>query len=496
MGSLVRTVLSAASAAYGINFFDVAPPAGAVGVQSKYAGIVGDFPWGPQNVVTTCYSMQEVLSAFCPTDFNALATYPAMRAFLNKTFPGPILVNRIAATGALAAVRSYTVTGGTIVGTAAYVGALGNSITATWAAASDAVSTSRNLTIAVGTTYSALYENVTLTTITSLGDRYMTWTKGTSPSVLPAAAVAATTTNAGSDGAAVAGDFVGSASSNVGIRKFYASNVNADVLFVAECPASLIDAVNTGLKAYADEAGKLGIAVACSVASQLASAANTYVGTYRSTQSKLVYAWPRVKTTDAYTSTFPQITVDGNAFLAVATLSVDAWKSPEGSVGAPYLTAISGLETDDSSDSAYAALNVAGISGFFIEDTLGPMIRGAVTTNIVSGQTDIIRSMYRNYLSKQVAAYAIHYVGVPCDVSLTAQTLGENTSGFYAAVKGFLANEQERGRINGYSVDPFGSSTQAEIDAGIWTVAIAVDTFAPLRMMIIKTQIGSTVVIS
>jgi hypothetical protein len=65
----------------------------------------------------------------------------------------------------------------------------------------------------------------------------------------------------------VAGDYVGSSSSAVGIRLFYADAVEPDVLFVASCPSGLIATVNTGLKAFAADTDK-GVVVLSTPASQ------------------------------------------------------------------------------------------------------------------------------------------------------------------------------------------------------------------------------------
>lgn len=494
--SLVRSILKASDAQFGVNLWDIAPPMSPVGAVSRRIGIVGDFPWGAVNTPTLCLSYQDILAAICPAALGSaiLAASTAMAAFLGKTFPGPVVLCRINATDAAAEILSYTVTGGTIVATGNYKGTALAGLTVTWAAATDADSTHRDLTVAIGTSYSVTYTNVTLTNITSLGDPYITWTKGSAPSVLPAAAASVTARTAGLAGTAVAGDYVGSSSSNVGIQTFYASNQDVDVLFVAECPSGLVAAVNAGLKTYADTAGKSGLAVLCSVPSQSAATASTYAATYSNAQSKTVGCWPRVKLIDGRSASLPTLTVDGNAFMAVAMASVDPWDSPEGVNSAPYLTAITGLETDGSSDTAYAAIQAGGMSAFFLESTLGPIIRGAVTTNLTSGQTDIIRSLYRRYLGNQVAAYAVHYIGVALQVNLTTQKLGAKVSPLVAAIRAFCALEQALEHINGYTVDPFSGNVTADIDAGNWTILTAIDTYAPLRKLIIGTQIGSTVV--
>lgn len=495
MGSLVRNITKVSDAKYGVNFLDLPPPASPIGAVSRKIGIVGDFPWGAPNVPRTCYSFDDVMAYFAPKVFaTGVSGSDAFKAFVGAKFPGPVVVVRIDATSAVARASSYTVSGGAWVGTCPYKGALGNDVTITWAAATDADSAHRNLTISIGTAYSALYENVTTTTILTLGDPYITWTASSSPTVLPAAAASASSTTAGANGTAVAGDYVGTSSSNVGIRLFYGSGLNVNALVVAECPSSLVASVNAGLKAYADDAGKNGIAILCSVASQTAATAATYASSFANTQSKVAGIWPRVSVTDTRQSTFPTMTIDANVMFACACVGVSPWESPEGVNSTNYFTAVTALETDTATDTAYAAINTGGMSAIFLDDTLGPMVRGAVTTNTTSGQTDVVRSMYRAYFAENVAGYAIRYVGAPLQVDLQHNRLGERVKPLYDSIVAFCADEETKGHINGYTVDPFGPNVAADIDAGTWSIATAIDTYAPLRTLIIRTQIGSTVV--
>lgn len=495
---LVRSITQAGDAKVGLNFLDVAPPASVVGSQSKTLGIVGAFPWGPLNTPTLCLSFAEFLATFYPPAFGPpdVSTYPAMKAFLGMSkIPGPFYVVRIAPTSVSdsAATLTYTVTGGSWVGTATYKGSLGSLITATWAAATDADSTHRDLTISISTGgktyYSKTYTNVTTTSILTLGDPYVTWTAGSSPSVLPAAAAAATT-GGGAAGTAAASDYVGSSSSSVGIRLFYTTRV--DVLFVAECPSGIVDAVNTGLKAYGQSAGLDGMYVLCSVPSQTAANAVTYIASYTDNTSKGVYVWPRLKVPNGYTD-LSSVTVDGNAAAACAIAGADAWMSPEFGTSAPYLTTVSDLETNNSAAGTLDTLKAAGIDMFYLDPVLGPILGAAVVTNTTSGQTMIKRSKYRKYLDDKIQTLTPYYMGKPLDVNLSAQTLGEYSSGLVGAIKAFLADEKAKGRIAAYSVDPFGSNTSGSIAANQWTIAIAVQLYGDVEVLTVQTQIGTTV---
>lgn len=493
--ALVRAITQVGDAKIGLNFLDVAPPPSPVGAQTKTIGIVGHFPWGPQNTPTLCLSWAEFRATFYPAAFGApnTTTFPAMKAFLLSRIPGPFYVVNINPTTVadVMTAYSYTVSGGSWEGIAAYPGTLGNAITVTWAAATDADVAKRNLTISIGTTYSKLYENVTTTTILTLANPYITWTATSTPAALPAAAAAANTTTAGVNGTAQASDYVGSSVSNVGIRRFYTQAV--DWLFVAECPSALVNAVNTGLVAYGTGGGLDGGYVLCSVASQSASAAVTYIASYRDTTSKGVYVWPRPKVIDSFDSTFPTITVDGNALAACAYAGVDAWKSPEWSNSAPYLTVISDLETNDSAPGTIDTLVDAGISSFYLDPTIGPMLASAVVTNIVSGSTRIKRTKYRKYADDKIATLTPFYQGQPLDVNLTAQTLGEYSGGLVGAITAFFEDEKAKSHIAAYNVDPFSANTEDDLEANQWTIAVAVQLYGDINVLIITTQIGSTV---
>lgn len=496
--ALVRAITQLGDAKIGLNFLDIAPPPSPVGAQTKTIGIVGHFPWGPQNDPILCISAKDFFSTFHPPAFGPpdTTTHPAFKALLVSRIPGPFYVVNINPTAVadVAMVLSYTVSGGSWQGTAAYPGTLGNAITATWAAATDADAAKRNLTIAIGTTYSILYENVTTTTILTLANPYITWTATSTPAALPAAAASATTTTAGVDGTAAASDYVGTSLSNVGIRMFYTTAV--DWLFVAECPSALINAVNTGLVAYGTGGGLNGGYVLCSVASQTAAAAITYVASYRDTTSKGVYVWPRPSVVDQFDPDFAAVTVDGNALAACTYAGVDAWKSPEWSNSAPYLTVIADLVPNDAAPGTLDLLSAAGISMFYLDPTIGPMLGSAVVTNIVSGSTRIKRTKYRKYADDKIATLTPYYQGQPLDVDLATQTLGEYSDGLVSAITAFFEDEKAKGHIAAYSVDPFGSNTSDDLEANQWTIAVAVQLYGDISVLIITTQIGSTVNIS
>lgn len=501
MGSLIRRISAISGAAYGVNIFEVSPPKAVQGNSSRVVGIVGDFPWGPVNVLTDISDSGTLFSTFCPAPFGAEDDYAAMDAFLNKTFPGGVKVCRIAPTSVAAATASKAYLGAAAADsttvTAKYPGLLGNSISVAWSVNADDA-TARDATVSIGTAYSVLYANVATIVaaalvVTDPGDPYVTFTKTVGATVVPAAA-AAVALATGVDGTAVAADYVGTGASDVGIRKFYGASVDVAVLMVASCPTAIVDAANTGLKAYCTDNDK-GMAVLCTVAGQSAATAQTYKASY--VDDRLVYAWPHVKTTNGYDPDLAEITVDGNSFAAALLVSVDPWISPGGAEGAQYLTGITGLETESTSDTVYEALRGKGIAAWFMATALGGAImRGGVVTSLTSGLTKIRRRRTADYLEESIAALLELYAEKPLDLTLSSQTLGAITGAEIGAIHGFLDDEKTKGHIQSFSVDPWSQNVQADIDAGEWVIAMDVKTFSDQDVIVLKANIGDTVSVS
>lgn len=500
MGSLVRRISSEGSAGYGVNILEVLPPGQIRSGGSVVVGIVGDFPWGPVNVLTEVNTAGEFFATFCPPAFNAAGTYAAMDAFLNKAFPAGMQICRIVPTSVAQATASKTYQDNdpadSVTVTAKYPGALGNSISVAWAANADDA-TARDATVTIGTTYSVTYPSVATMSgstlvVTDPGDPYVTFTKHASGDEVPAAASAVALTG-GADGTAVAGDYVGSSSSAVGIRLFYADSVEPDVLFVASCPSGLIASVNTGLEAYAADTDK-GVVVLSTPASQSEATAKTYVADYR--DDRIMYAYPRVKTTDFYDTTAPTITVDPNSFMAALIAATDPWISPGGprASRAP-LAGITGLENASISTGGYDTLTDYGISAIAMFGG-SAIVRGAVTTSLTSGLEKIRRRRTADYLEKAIANRLQEYVETPLDLDLTTQSLGPNTAAEIGEITAFLANEKLKQHIKDYAVDPWGSATALDLAAGIWTIAIAVTTYSDQDQIILRFNVGDGVVTS
>ena len=499
MGSLVRKATGASSIGYGVNILELLPPGVVSGTRSNVVGIVGDFPWGPTNEIQRITTGAELFSTFCPEPFGAANSYAALRAFLRKTFAGGLRIVRILAGSAANATRTFQDAAGTpansVTVTAACKGALGNSISVAWSVNADDA-TARDATVTIGTSYSVRYKQVativsTALVVTDPGDPYVTFSKASGATLVPAV-ISATALASGSDGTAVAGDYVGSSSSAKGIRLFYAETADADVdvLFVAECPSALADSINDGLLAYVQDTDK-GMAVLCTPDGQSSSTALTYVADYH--DDRLVYPWPRAKTTNLYDSDLDEIEVDGNAFVAAAIVALDPELSPGGASGKDALVGITGLEVETTSGATYDDLKDAGVCCFFLSKNLGPILYGGITTSITSGLTQISRRRMTDFITESIAAFAETFVSKPLDLVLASQSLGPETGALVSAIDDFLAGLKGANRIQSYALDAFGGNIQDELDVGRWTIVLSVKLFAPMDEIVLKANIGETV---
>lgn len=495
MGSLIRRITAESAAGYGVNILEVTPPGQVQGVSTRTIGVVGHFPWGPTNTVTTITSVKQLYDTFCPEAFAVTDDWASMDAFLNKTFPGPIKIVRIEPSSMAAATLDFDDEDGTesVTVTANYKGSVGNSIQIAWTANADDA-TARDATVTIGSLYSKTYPNVATkpassVVVTDPGDPFVTFSKHASSVKVPDA-VSATSLATGADGTPAAADYTGSGK---GILKFYGESVSVDVLFCAEPGSSIVDDVNTGLKTYATSTDK-GMVVLSTPAGQSVSTAITYAASYR--DDRVVYVWPRVKTTNVYDTANAEITVDGAAFAAVAIASVDPEISPGGASGAPFLTGITALENEDATKTDLANLNDAGVAPWVMSTALGgAIIHRAVTTLLTSGRTKIFRRRMTDFITNSIAARWEYFVELPLDLNLSSQTLGKNTGALINETKAFLEGLKVKGRIQDYSVDPYSQNLQTDIDAGSWTVQIMVDLFSAMEQITLKNQIGEGVTV-
>lgn len=492
MGSLIHLISQLTDAKYGVNILEETPPGGVRGTGTNKVAVVGHFPWGPVDEATEITSNAELFDTFAPLPFDVLDDWASLKAFINKTFPNTVQVVRISPAAAAVATYAFEDTGPTdsVDVTARYPGSVGNQIKVAWTVNADDA-TARDATVTIGTKYSATYKRVATIVaaalvVTDPGDPYVEFAKATGATAVPAA-IAATSLAGGADGTPVAGDY------STGIAVFEDASVEFNVGFVAEPDSALIDDVNDAIKLFVDTYSR-GVWVLCTPAAQAAATAKTYVADYRS--DRLVYAWPRVKTVNAYDPDRAEVTVDGAAFAAAAIASVDPEISPGGAPGAPFLRGITGLE-QAASLLTLNDLNDSGIAPWFMSTALaGAILHRGVTTSLTAGLTKIFRRRMTDFLVQSIAGRLEYWVGRPLDLDLTNRALGTVTGPEIGEVRQFLSDLVDRGRIRQFSLDPFGANVQTNIDDGQWVILLLVKLISAQEEIVLRAAIGESVQIS
>lgn len=496
MASLIRRITALSAANYGVNILEQAPPGVVQGAQSAVVGVVGWFPWGPRNTVTEISSPRELFDTFCPLPFDVTDDWAAMKAFLNKTFPAGLKVVNIEPSGAAAADFDFVDASAdeSVTVTAKYKGSVGNSIKVAWTANADDA-TARDATVTIGSLYSVTYKAVativsTALVVTDPGDPFVTFSKFSGATLVPAA-ISATSLSGGADGTEAAADYTGSGK---GLLKFYGESVDVDILFVAEPGSSFIADINTGIEAYVNTNEK-GMAILCTPAAQSKSTARTYVADYRS--ERLVYTWPRVKTTNLYDPLNAEVTVDGAAFAAAALAGVAPEVSPGGAPGAPFLTGITGLEDETATAADMDTLNEYGVTPWMMNTALGGAImRKAMTTSLTSGRTRVFRRRMTDFIVESLSARWEQFAEAPLDLTLSTQTLGPNSGQLVAETVAFLEQLKADGRIREYAVDPWSENSSGSIADGTWVIVVTVGLFSAMDNLVLKANIGEGVTIT
>lgn len=491
MATLIHNIAAITAARYGVNILEEVPPGGVRGVGSSIVAAIGDFPWGPVDTVTSITSPAQLFETFAPLAFDVLNSWPALKAFINKTFPNTVKVVRVSTSSQAAATRTFqdgeASPADSVVVTARYPGAVGNQIRIAWTANADTAG-NRDATVTIGTKYSATYKNVVVDntgsiTVTDPGDPFVTFAAAGSATDVPAV-VAATALATGADGTPVAGDYTD------GIDKFADASVDWNVMFVADPADALIDTINAYLKTFTDTHDR-GIAVLCTPAAQVPADTITDAASYRS--DRLFYPWPLVKTANAFDPDRDTVTLQGGSFAAAAIASVEPWASPGGAGGAQFLRGITGLE-QGATFTELANLNAAGVAPFFMSTALeGAIIHRAVTTSLTAGLTKLFRRRMTDYLVQSIAGFLEQYVERPLDLDLANEALGPITGPEIGQIRAFLQDLQDLSRIKAYAVDPFGGNTASNINAGQWIILIAVQLNSMQEEIVLRASIGEGV---
>ncbi len=503
--ALTRTISRLGAAEYGVNILEDDPPGQVTGVSTNRVAIVGEFPWGPEST-PTLVDGASFFETFSPLEFQQENNYPGVKAFMDKTFPGQVLVVRVPVASAAAATKTFddVSSGDSVVVTAKYKGAVGSQIRVTWAANATTAANS-DLTVKVlgsdGTTvmHQESYENVVVDntgsiTVTDPSDPFVTVTAAGSATDVPVAvADSALDDTAGADGTVVIANY------STALDELADDAVEWDVVCGAEVPNSLIEDWNAALGTFMT-ANERGFAIASTPAGEAVATAVAAVASYR--HDRIMRPWRRVVVINTFDPLRAQITVDGNVFAAIATASVDPEVSPGGANGAPFMGQIKGLETAVSAtDAELASLTAAGITPFGYNTAAfgGAFLRNARTTDITSeDKRRVFRRRMVDFIAESISNTLAKYAERPLDLNLTTGVLGPITRTEVGLIRAFMVGLSNDSRIQTWApsnLDPFGGNNQANIDAGQWILILRVKFNSMQEQTVLRLQAGTTVVV-
>lgn len=400
---------------HGVYAFERQPPSVIRAQGSSVVGLVEQFPWGPEQVVTEVSGMKAFVDTFAPWGMDH--TGAGYMTVAGKSWP-TLRLARVLASGAAAAtaVLANGVPTNLLTLTLKYKGTAGNSVTATVAAASDGDANHFNLTVSVtgasGTT-TDLVENLNYsgTGADSTPDLTGCYLLGSIAKItdgVPAAGTVAFT--GGANGTITSAEYVGTqGSANQGIALFE-GDTSIDFMITGDPGNSLRAAVNSGLVAHADYTtdrmafvnGNSGLTQAQAI---------TDVANYRSIRACYIDVWAYMRDdVDGTERIVPPAPFAASVAASLSPSTSFAWK---GSTVRAMLSKVTRLEA--LRGAAAGTATDAGICTFIAEEKGGFTFEAAVNTYapINPAKRTYKRTRMGHYMAKAITQSLRESVDAP-----------------------------------------------------------------------------------
>lgn len=491
----------------GVYAIELAPPVVIQGQVLGYIGFVFQGEWGPMGVVGEPSGTAEFNTTYFPpgSPHNSTGYYALMR---RKRMPlRPVRITPTGTAPATAAVVAAAGTG-TYTLTARYPGALGNSIVATWRAATDGDAAHRDLELTLSNATTGVtterVRNIVLNTdldltVTSAnlpgGSNLLASLTFSTGSALPAAgasvtlgsATGATSATAGSNGVAVAADYTTALA-------LLALRTDLFVVCTDDPGDSLRDAVNDALVAHV-AATRRSLAVFQSSAqgaswSTVKSDVNNSSPTYRSDRTLPQGAWVKVQDDTGVERITPWTTFVASALVNTEPQQSHAWRdeivtqlySGVASIYAPFNTADSDIQGDATEQ---------GI-GLPVKIDSGHAALHDRTSSLTAGKKFTITRRLKDFFARALVTNLQSYVN------------GSNWRGRHLEVKAlvdaFFAGESPEGRPNDPRVVTFATNidsvnTSGTIAAGNFSLGIDARTPSVMEKIGLLFNVGETVTV-
>lgn len=463
----------------GIVIDDEAPPPALQGVGVGTAILVGQFARGPEATPMPIGSTGELQQLFGKSD-----SYSGNVALANKKFSALNVVRVVASDAAKGAKTFQDGSANNIITfTAKYKGLYGNGITVTVAAGSTAGS---KYTVHDGSTNAVLqdevYDNVAITAVgsTFAASKLVDVTVASTTHGEPATA-AATALTGGLDGTVADTDYQ---------TAITAQEVEGagDILFLDAYNATRSGYVKTSVANTMDKIGIISGAL-----SDAYTDAVTAVATKRDTDGRLVYAFNPPQTVIGGVPVY----TDPASWVATILSQTAPNVDPAFAANTQFLAGVTGLKYT-LTRAAHIALKNAGICAFEFDSDIGFKLKTGVTTQIAdSSKVAILRRRMADYLEASAGKFLKNYQN--------AVNSKDNRNNVKAAILDFVGRNQrdkvlptdkdiKSGKVT--LVDTDSLNTDDVVGQGYFYVLWKQRIFSSMRYIVLKAQIGETVVVT
>lgn len=490
---------TSAATLHGVYAIERQPPTTIRASGTATVGLVEQFPWGPDSVVTTVSDFKTFMDTFAPA--GASHTGPGYMAVMGKSFPR-LKIFRVLGSTAAAASATINKTGPTafIVVALKYKGTLGNSVVCTTSAATDGDSDHFNLTVtltgASGTTVDK-FENLNYSgtgtdstpdcTNCLLVDSITKSSAGTP-------IIGSTTCSGGVDGTIDSAAYVGTAGAgDNGIAKFE-GETDIDFIMTADPGNSLRAAVNAGLVAHADLMTDR-IALINNDSGKTGAQVRTDVASYRSLRAAYIDVWANVRDdVDGTIRLVPPAPFFASVAASLSPSTSPAWKN---TVVKTLLRNIVSLETSRGADAYNNTL--AGICTLKSEALGGYTFEAAVNTNapITPSKKSLKRTRMGHYIAKAVTESLRENTDAPNVPSIQQDEVNAVANFLDGLKRNATVDPINQPHILDYALRDLQSfNTPSSLAAGEFTIPADVQISPDQEKIFLSLQYGETVTIS
>jgi len=471
----------------GVFLIEVAAPTVIDGVAGGYVGLAFQGEWGPVQTLYIPTSGGDMMNTYFPAGSAHTSTgyYAVMR---RKATPWAMV--RVLGTGYASATYNLqdAVPANVMLLTAKYPGTLGNSITATVAAATDGVANHFNLTVTLtnATTGSTTETYTNLQTIAPAILPVLT-----SSNLLASATLVGTPTTRPVNGTFTlaggsAGAAVGAADYNTAFTQLATSGL-IRVKCVDDCGDTIRAAVNAFLQASVDATTNCMAVLQGSPTNALA-AAITDVATYRDDRVIYCGSWVNVLDDNGTVQQSPFSTFVASAIVNLEPQQSHAWWDDRVTT---YYNGIASIPNTILNTNDDGTKNQCTTNGICLPVRLDSGKYAALhdrTTSLTTSKLFSVTRRLKDYYGLSIKA------GIPGWVN--GPNTGDQQRALKITIDDFMNREQIKGRNTGYTIDTKSGNTASSIALGQFVVIVNATTPAPMEKIFIMMNVGPTVVIA